>query len=167
MIHHIIPKHEWKARFGSLRGVNSPDNVVELTTEQHVHVHRLLFEMNGDAYDKLAADGLSGHLGKEEAIFQANSIAHKGKKLCLGIKHPSRSEEYRRWLSVEMLGNTRALGSKHSKEVIRGKTTRMIGKKIALGKRWKNLLVTCPHCQKMGGCNTMKRWHFDKCKGKL
>ena len=24
--------------------------------------------------------------------------------------------------------------------------------------------VTCPHCQKEGGANAMKRWHFDNCK---
>lgn len=25
-------------------------------------------------------------------------------------------------------------------------------------------IVICPHCNKSGGANTMKRWHFDKCK---
>jgi hypothetical protein len=24
--------------------------------------------------------------------------------------------------------------------------------------------VTCPHCGKVGGSNTMKTWHFDRCK---
>jgi hypothetical protein len=27
-------------------------------------------------------------------------------------------------------------------------------------------IVICPHCNKNGGINTMKRWHFDKCKYK-
>lgn len=27
--------------------------------------------------------------------------------------------------------------------------------------------VTCPHCQVEGGINTMKRWHFQKCRKKL
>lgn len=27
-----------------------------------------------------------------------------------------------------------------------------------------NPILTCPHCQKEGRGNTMKRWHFDKCK---
>ncbi len=26
--------------------------------------------------------------------------------------------------------------------------------------------VTCPHCGKIGGGNSMKQWHFDKCKHK-
>ena len=24
--------------------------------------------------------------------------------------------------------------------------------------------ITCPHCNKVGGTNVMKRWHFDNCK---
>jgi hypothetical protein len=27
--------------------------------------------------------------------------------------------------------------------------------------------LTCPHCNKEGGSNLMKRWHFDNCKYKL
>jgi len=30
----------------------------------------------------------------------------------------------------------------------------------------KQPLVTCPHCEKIGGARTMKRWHFDRCKHK-
>ena len=26
--------------------------------------------------------------------------------------------------------------------------------------------ITCPHCNKEGGCTSMKRWHFDNCKDK-
>jgi hypothetical protein len=26
--------------------------------------------------------------------------------------------------------------------------------------------ITCPHCNKIGGASSMKRWHFDKCKFK-
>jgi len=39
--HHVIPRHEWKARFGNLEGVNAPENKVRLTREQHAHVIRL------------------------------------------------------------------------------------------------------------------------------
>jgi len=27
--------------------------------------------------------------------------------------------------------------------------------------------VTCPHCQKTGGNNSMPRWHFDNCKERV
>lgn len=39
----------------------------------------------------------------------------------------------------------------------------------ALGDRWRGVekeKVTCPHCNKIGGKNTMGRWHFDNCKVK-
>lgn len=28
----------------------------------------------------------------------------------------------------------------------------------------KRELIECPHCEKIGGANAMKRWHFDNCK---
>jgi hypothetical protein len=34
-------------------------------------------------------------------------------------------------------------------------------------KGYKHALTTCPHCNKVGGVNTMKKYHFDKCKGKV
>ena len=37
-------------------------------------------------------------------------------------------------------------------------------RKAKLGK--KQNLSTCPHCNKVGGSQTMPRWHFDKCKQK-
>lgn len=33
-----------------------------------------------------------------------------------------------------------------------------------LGKKQKK--VKCPHCDKEGGINGMKQWHFDNCKMK-
>jgi len=35
----------------------------------------------------------------------------------------------------------------------------MIGKNIA-----SKPIVSCPHCDKEGGVNMMKRWHFDNCR---
>ena len=36
--------------------------------------------------------------------------------------------------------------------------------KALKGKKWD--VVKCPHCDKTGGGNSMKRWHFDSCKSK-
>lgn len=30
---------------------------------------------------------------------------------------------------------------------------------------YKHDIVTCPHCKKVGGETSMKRWHFDNCSG--
>lgn len=34
------------------------------------------------------------------------------------------------------------------------------------GKRFKQNVIKCPHCQMIGGASSMKRWHFDNCKEK-
>jgi len=58
--HHIIPKH--------MGGTDDPSNIVELTVEQHAHIHKRLYELYGYWQDKMAWLGLSGHIGKEEII---------------------------------------------------------------------------------------------------
>ena len=168
MIHHIIPKHEWKKRFGNLRGVNSSDNVVNLTAGQHVQAHQLLFELNGCAYDKLASDGLSGIIGKEEIIKRVVSIANKGKKRSLGVIH---TVEQRQAQSLRQRGTHRKV------ETIERMSTAQKGNRNAFGAvrtdRFRMLLsvphtrVVCPHCGRVGGSHAMKRYHFDNCKGKL
>ncbi len=78
--HHIIPRHEWKQRFGNLQGFNDPDNVVYLSTPQHAQAHQFLFELFSKEEDYIAWKGLSGAIGKDEAIRQAMSLGAKKKK---------------------------------------------------------------------------------------
>jgi hypothetical protein len=60
--HHVIPRHEWKNRFGSLKGFNSKDNVVILSIEQHAQAHQLLFEQFNRHEDYVAWKVLSGQM---------------------------------------------------------------------------------------------------------
>jgi len=76
-LHHIIPRHEWKKRFGNLVGVNAPDNLVELTVEQHAHAHALCFELTGNEFDRLASLRIAGAIGHEEAIRAAQIHSNK------------------------------------------------------------------------------------------
>lgn len=50
------------------------------------------------------------------------------------------------------------LGKKHTPESIEKSRLKKLGKKQPL--------VTCPHCNKIGGSYTMPRWHFDNCRNK-
>jgi hypothetical protein len=68
--HHIIPKH--------MGGNDEPENLVELTIEEHAEAHRVMFEKYGRWQDKLAWQGLAGMIGKEELIHQMLSEAGKG-----------------------------------------------------------------------------------------
>lgn len=67
------------------------------------------------------------------------------------------------------------LGSTYKKQNQRSKPNKNKGRKMPNG--WglksavsrtglKQTLSTCPHCNKIGGAQTMPRWHFDNCKFK-
>ncbi len=128
--HHIIPKHEWKERFGDLKGVNDTDNICYLTTEQHAHVHLILFEMYNRENDRIAWLGLSSQIGEEEIIFLKNSVAHKNNKFRLGKKHTQETkdkmrnrklgtfhtEESKKKMGLVHKGNKYNLGRKHTEE---------------------------------------------------
>ena len=58
--HHIIPRHAG--------GTDDPSNIVYLTVKQHAEAHKKLFKKYGRWQDKLAYEGLSGQIGKEEII---------------------------------------------------------------------------------------------------
>jgi hypothetical protein len=60
--HHITPRHAG--------GTDDPDNLVELTLEEHAEAHKLLFEKYGRWQDHLAWKGLSGQIGKDEIIIE-------------------------------------------------------------------------------------------------
>jgi hypothetical protein len=62
----VIPKFEWKQRFGTLKGVNQKDNVVLLTIEQHAECHKWLWEQFGRWQDQVAFKFLSGQITKKD-----------------------------------------------------------------------------------------------------
>jgi hypothetical protein len=69
--------------------------------------------------------------------------------------HEKRSEEWKKNMSLNNIGNKNPFfGKTHSEETKRKMSD------IA-----KNNILLCPHCKKTGG-NVMKRWHFDNCKEK-
>lgn len=57
-IHHIIPRH--------IGGTDDPDNLVELSVEEHAEAHLVLYEQYGREEDRMAWLGLSGQASKKE-----------------------------------------------------------------------------------------------------
>lgn len=70
-------------RFGSLKGVNAPDNTVNLTLSQHAEVHLLLYELNGNDNDLLAYHACAGILLKRKPlkIVKKQYVAKKKRKV--------------------------------------------------------------------------------------
>lgn len=69
--HHIIPKH--------MGGTDDPENLIELTIEEHAEAHRKLYEEYGRWQDYYAWKGLSGQIGREEILKQIH--INNGKNL--------------------------------------------------------------------------------------
>ena len=158
-LHHIIPRH--------MGGSNSPENLVELTVQEHAEAHKLLFEEHGKWQDFLAWKALSGQINSDEIRRMATTLALKGKP-----KSPEHVEKCR----------SARLGKKDSEETRMKKSQAFKGRKItwnlnattpeANEKRRQALtgkskpVILCPHCGKSGGAPQMKQWHFNNCKGK-
>ena len=70
--HHIIPKH--------MGGTNEPNNLVELSIEDHAEAHRKLYEEHGRVQDKVAWLGLSGIMPYAEIIYTLQSEGMRGNK---------------------------------------------------------------------------------------
>lgn len=79
-LHHVIPKHEWLERFGSLKGVNTKDNTVRLTLSQHAEVHLLLYELNHNDNDLLAHQACVGMILKHRPRVVKKRRAPKRKR---------------------------------------------------------------------------------------
>lgn len=103
-VHHIVPKHVY---------VNdSPDNLVELTVEEHAEAHRMLFDKYGRWQDRIAWLGLAGLIGKEELIRQVISNTFKGvektedhkNKISSALKGKQKSEKHLKSLSESKKG---------------------------------------------------------------
>jgi hypothetical protein len=98
--HHIIPKH--------IGGTDSPDNLVELSIEEHAEAHRVLYEEHGRIQDKRAWLGLAKII--------------TGKEIIAEILSSPKSEEHKQKISQALKGRPApwALGNKNA-TVLKGR----------------------------------------------
>lgn len=112
-LHHVIPKH--------MGGTDDPDNLVELSIEDHAEAHRKLFEEHGHWQDYLAWQGLSKIIPHEELISMIQSEAAKERLRMFGnpwsgvksVNNFSINEEFRKQVSI--LANTPEAKEKRKK----------------------------------------------------
>ena len=121
--HHIIPRYRCKEL-----GIDPdfPENIVELTREEHIAAHKDRFRRLGDPRDKHAARVLEG----QEKSFSGVRGYWKGKKLSEEHKkklseakkgkkgHPHTAESKRK-ISESHMGNQYTKGYKQTPEHIR------------------------------------------------
>jgi len=112
-----------------------------------------------------------GHPVSEETREKIR-IANSGENNYLYGKHPS--DKARKNMSKN---NAKYWKNKHLSEQTKDKLRQInLGKKHTIETKNKirsasigkiQLIVECPYCKKIGGVNSMHRWHFDNCKKKL
>lgn len=115
-IHHIIPRHEWKTRFGNLQGCNEKDNLIDLTVEQHAQVHAHYYtEITHHEYDRIASLFISSIINKQEAlklaVISRNKVRRGEKRspeFCMLMssihKGIPKSQEHRLKISISKTG---------------------------------------------------------------
>jgi len=86
--HHIIPKHAG--------GTDDPDNLVDLTIEEHAVAHKILYEKYNRWQDRVAWLSLSGIMKDEERIYEILKNSNPG-----GYKH---TKEAKKKLSEMRMG---------------------------------------------------------------
>ena len=79
-IHHILPRYRCKEL-----GINPdfPENLIELSVEEHAEAHRILWEGGGRHEDLVAWKSLSEQIGKEEIFLETSRVGglnNRGKK---------------------------------------------------------------------------------------
>lgn len=183
--HHIIPK--------SIGGTNEKENLVILTAKEHFICHLLLTKMTTGTQNRSmwhAAWKMANQKRKYQdryivtskiyeiikiANAKALSESNTGKPV-LSRRGITNSIEHNEKLRQANLGKTRSAesiakqsatmtGRKRSAEFCEAVSKGLKGRESPTkGMEWTQLIVTCPHCNKEGGTNGMKRYHFDNCK---
>ena len=164
--HHIIPK--------SFGGTNDSKNLVLLTGSEHYLCHCYLPLFTKGTYkDKMLyawnfikiPETTSGHnadLLENSKIYEILKTEH-AKAVSRQFSDIPKTDEIKQAISEANSGKKNGMyGKKHSdkvKEKISNASKKRQSKENIK-------IITCPHCNKIGAENVMKRWHFDNC-GKI
>lgn len=106
--HHIIPRH--------MGGSDEPDNLIELTVEEHALAHKTLYETYGRIQDKIAWLMLSGRTTEGERLRKV--LSKKGFHKFLN--DPAKKMKWQLAISKTLTGR------KHSKETVEKRTNSIL-----------------------------------------
>lgn len=158
-LHHIIPRH--------MGGSDDPENLIELTVEEHAEAHRKLWEEHDKWQDYLAWKALSGQIKSDDIRKELVRLAWTGRKHTEEAK-----EKIRKARALQICSNeTRHKMSNSRKDKpltwdLKNNTPEANKKRSEKMSGIPKPKVKCPHCDKEGGAPQMIQWHFDNCKRK-
>lgn len=116
--HHIVPKH--------MGGTDDVDNLVEISVEKHVELHKQLWEDLGHWQDFVAWKMLSGQMTKQAASkIKQSEGGKKNKGKLVGNKNPffgkKHSKEILQRISEKKKGNIPGNKGKFGKDNVQSK----------------------------------------------
>jgi hypothetical protein len=158
-LHHIIPRH--------MGGSNDPENLIELTVEEHAEAHRKLWEEHNKWQDYMAWMALSGQIKSDDIRRELSRLTWTGRKHTEEAKSKIKAARALQTTSDETrikMSNTRK--GKPVTWDLKNTTPEANKKRSAKMSGIPKPKLVCPHCGKEGGAPTMKQWHFDNCKMK-
>jgi hypothetical protein len=82
-------------------GTDDPDNLIELSVEEHAEAHRVLWEKHGHWQDKVAWKGLAGLMTKEEILLEMYAARRGEGNHFYNMKH---TEETKKLISEKRKG---------------------------------------------------------------
>lgn len=167
--HHIVPRH--------IGGTDEPENLVEVSVEEHAELHLALYLEYGRKEDYWAFMGLSGTIGKEEIVrmkcdptgrTHSEETKEKMRQSQLGKKrHTPESkrkisearkgkkltEEHKRKIGEAGRGQQRCLGNKLTED-----HKNNISKKLKGNKNWSKNPVVSEESKRNRSEATKARW---------
>lgn len=146
-VHHIIPRYAG--------GTNTPENLVELTVEEHAEAHRILWETHGDLRDKMAWLMLSGKT--EEAESLRIELARQGYNKFLA--DAQRTDKWKSRISESLKGHTQSVETRRKRSDSLKKAYREGRKQHTLTKEISALGGRSGKKQAAAARRVSKKWH--------
>lgn len=110
-----------------------------------------------------------GHGGGVKGRVVNEETKKKISQSLMGHKNYKPTEEHKKTLSDKFKGRTSPMKGKIQSEITKQKISEETKRRWENGELtssfgYKQELIKCPYCEKIGGKGLMNRWHFENCK---
>lgn len=131
-------------------GTDDPENLIEVTPEEHAEIHRKMYEEYGRWQDYVAWQGLSGRMICEEVVREASRLANLGKTLSQETKNKiSEAKKGKKHSKTHIENNRKAqqgkvLSEEHKLNISSSLSGRTLSEshRKNVGKKMKNRVMT-------------------------